>query len=101
MPPLRGHFSGERDERNTWRNQALPACWREQRDDLIETLKDSAEQICSDILRNDDPDVLYGNLTEKQEDFNAFMESVPNKVLNALVNTFSALNITNEDNLKN
>ena len=70
-------------------------------DDLIETLKDSAEQICSDILRNDDPDVLYGNLTEKQEDFNAFMESVPNKVLNALVNTFSALNITNEDNLKN
>ena len=70
-------------------------------DDLIETLKDSAEQICSDILRNDDPDVLYGNLTEKPEDFNAFMESVPNKVLNALVNAFSALNITNENNLKN
>ena len=29
------------------------------------------------------------------------MESVPNKVLNALVNAFSALNITNENNLKN
>lgn len=29
-------------------------------DGLIETLKDSAEQICFDILRNDDPDVLYG-----------------------------------------
>ena len=37
-----------------------------------------------------------GNLTEKPEDFNAFMESVPNKVLNALVNAFSALNITDE-----
>ena len=42
-----------------------------------------------------------GNLTEKQEDFNAFMDAVPNKVLNALVNAFSALNITNEANLKN
>ena len=42
-----------------------------------------------------------GNLTEKSEDFDAFMESVPNKVLNALVNAFSALNITNEANLKN
>ena len=42
-----------------------------------------------------------GNLTEKPEDFDAFMESVPNKVLNALVNAFSALNITNENNLKN
>ncbi len=42
-----------------------------------------------------------GNLTEKPEDFNAFMESVPNKVLNSLVNPFSALNITNENNLKN
>ena len=70
-------------------------------DDLIETLRDSAEQICSDILRNDDLDVLYGNLTEKPEDFNAFMESVPNKVLNALVNAFSALNITSETSLKN
>ena len=40
-----------------------------------------------------------GNLTEKPEDFDAFMESLPNKVLNALVNTFSALNITNEANL--
>ena len=70
-------------------------------DDLIETLKDSAEQICSDILRNDDPDVLYGNLTEKPEDFNTFMESVPNKVLNALMNAFSALNITGETHLKN
>ena len=42
-----------------------------------------------------------GNLTEKPEDFNAFMESVPNKVLNALVNAFSALNITDETCLKN
>ena len=42
-----------------------------------------------------------GNLTEKSEDFDAFMESVPNKVLNALVNAFSAINITNENNLKN
>lgn len=42
-----------------------------------------------------------GNLTEKPEDFNAFMESVPNKVLNALVNAFSALNITGETHLKN
>ena len=41
-----------------------------------------------------------GNLTEKPEDFNAFMESVPNKVLNALVNAFSALNITDETSLK-
>ena len=42
-----------------------------------------------------------GNLTENPEDFNAFMESVPNKVLNALVNAFSALNITGETHLKN
>ena len=42
-----------------------------------------------------------GNLTEKPEDFNAFMDAVPNKVLNALVNAFSALNITSEANLKN
>ena len=42
-----------------------------------------------------------GNRTEKPEDFNAFMESVPNKVLNALVNAFSDLNITSEANLKN
>ena len=42
-----------------------------------------------------------GNLTEKLEDFNAFMESVPNKVLNTLVNAFSALNITGEAHLKN
>ena len=42
-----------------------------------------------------------GSLTEKPENFDVFMESVPNKVLNALVNAFSALNITNEANLKN
>ena len=42
-----------------------------------------------------------GNLTEKPEDFNAFMDAVPNKVLNALVNAFSALNITSETSLKN
>lgn len=42
-----------------------------------------------------------GNLTEKPEDFNAFMESVPNKVLNALVNAFSVLNIAGETHLKN
>lgn len=41
-----------------------------------------------------------GNLTEKPEDFNAFMESVPNKVLNALVNAFSDLNIVSETHLK-
>ena len=40
-----------------------------------------------------------GSLTEKPENFDVFMESVPNKVLNALVNAFSALNITNENNL--
>ena len=27
---------------------------------LIETLKDSAEELCTDILRNDDISVLYG-----------------------------------------
>ena len=42
-----------------------------------------------------------GNLTEKPEDFDAFMESVPNKVLLQLVNAFSALNITGENHLKN
>ena len=42
-----------------------------------------------------------GNLTEKPEDFNAFMDAVPNKVLNTLVNAFSALNITSETHLKN
>ena len=42
-----------------------------------------------------------GKLTEKPEDFDAFVESVPNKVLNSLVNAFLALNITNENNLKN
>ncbi len=42
-----------------------------------------------------------GNLTEKPEEFDAFMDAVPNKVLNALVNAFSALNITSEANLKN
>ena len=42
-----------------------------------------------------------GSLTEKPENFDVFMESVPNKVLNALVNACSALNITNENNLKN
>ena len=42
-----------------------------------------------------------GNLTEKPEDFDAFMESVPNKVLLQLVNAFSALNITGETLLKN
>ena len=42
-----------------------------------------------------------GNLTEKPEDFNAFMDAVPNKVLNALVNAFSALNIVSETSLKN
>ena len=41
-----------------------------------------------------------GNLTEKPEDFDAFMESVPNKVLLQLVNAFSALNITGETHLK-
>ena len=29
-------------------------------DGLIETLKESAEEICTDILRNDDLSVLYG-----------------------------------------
>ena len=42
-----------------------------------------------------------GKLTEKPEDFDAFMESVPNKVLLQLVNAFSALNITGETHLKN
>ena len=42
-----------------------------------------------------------GSLTEKPENFDVFMESVPNKVLNALVNAFSALNITGETHLKN
>ena len=42
-----------------------------------------------------------GKLTEKPEDFEAFMGSVPNKVLNQLVQEFSALNITGETHLKN
>ena len=42
-----------------------------------------------------------GNLTEKPEDFDAFMESVPNKALLQLVNAFSALNISGETHLKN
>ena len=42
-----------------------------------------------------------GNLTEKPEDFNAFMESVPDRVLLQLVNAFSTLSIINETNLKN
>ena len=42
-----------------------------------------------------------GNLTENPKDFDAFMESVPNKVLLQLVNAFSALNITGETHLKN
>ena len=42
-----------------------------------------------------------GKLTEKPKDFDAFMESVPNKVLLQLVNAFSALNITGETHLKN
>ena len=42
-----------------------------------------------------------GKLTEKPKDFEAFMESVPNKVLLQLVNAFSALNITGETHLKN
>ena len=29
-------------------------------DGLIETLKDSAEELCTDILRSDDLNVLYG-----------------------------------------
>ena len=29
-------------------------------DGLIETLKNSAEELCTDILRNDDLSVLYG-----------------------------------------
>ncbi|WP_406042430.1 hypothetical protein [Succinimonas sp.] len=40
------------------------------------------------------------NLTERPEDFDAFMESVPNKALLQLVNAFSALNITGEPHLK-
>ena len=35
------------------------------------------------------------------EEFDAFMESVPNKALNLLVNAFSALNIVSETHLKN
>ena len=42
-----------------------------------------------------------GNLTENPKDFDAFMESVPNKVQLQLVNAFSALNITGEALLKN
>ena len=101
MPPLRGHYQEKEMSVTLEEIRLYLRVDGNSDDDLIETLKDSAEQICSDILRNDDPDVLYGNLTEKPEDFNAFMESVPNKVLNALVNAFSALNITNENNLKN
>ncbi len=42
-----------------------------------------------------------GNLTEKPEDFDAFMESLPNNALLQLVNSFSALNISGETRLKN
>lgn len=42
-----------------------------------------------------------GNLTEDPKDFDKFMDSVPNKVLTALVKEFSELNITKEEELKN
>lgn len=42
-----------------------------------------------------------GALTEDPKDFNAFIEAVPNKVLNVLVKEFSELNIAKEENLKN
>ena len=42
-----------------------------------------------------------GTLTEKPENFNVFMDAEPNKVLNQLVNDFSALNITGETHLIN
>ena len=42
-----------------------------------------------------------GALTEDPKDFNAFIEAVPNKVVNVLVKEFSELNIAKEENLKN
>src|SRR5574344_1067262 len=42
-----------------------------------------------------------GTLSEEPKDFNAFIEAVPNKVLNVLVKEFSELNIAKEENLKN
>ena len=42
-----------------------------------------------------------GALTEDPKDFDAFIETVPNKVLNVLVKEFSELNIAKEENLKN
>ena len=60
MPPSRGHYQ-EKEMSVTLEEIRLYLRVDGNSDDgLIETLKDSAEQICSDILRNDDPDVLYG-----------------------------------------
>lgn len=42
-----------------------------------------------------------GNPTEKPEDFNAFMDAVPNKALNILINEFTKINSVNEEELKN
>ena len=42
-----------------------------------------------------------GELSEKPEDFNAFMAAVPNKVLNILINEFTRINSVNEEELKN
>ena len=41
-----------------------------------------------------------GNLTQKPEDFDAFMEAAPDKTLLQLVNAFSALSISRETYLK-
>ena len=42
-----------------------------------------------------------GNLTEDPKDFDDFMAATPNKILLTLVNAFSDLNITREEELKN
>ena len=60
MPPFRGHYQ-EKEMSVTLEEIRLYLRVDGNSDDsLIETLKDSAEQLCSDILRNDDHDVLYG-----------------------------------------
>ena len=60
MPPFRGHYQEKEMSVTLEEIKLYLRVDGNSDDDLIETLKDSAEQLCSDILRNDDHDVLYG-----------------------------------------
>ena len=60
MHPFRGHYQEKEMSVTLEEIKLYLRVDGNSDDDLIETLKDSAEQLCSDILRNDDHDVLYG-----------------------------------------